>query len=1389
MTGVSRGPPLYAAGVARGEHGVPVGAVVRVWDAHRQVVGGGFLVGPGIVATCAHVVADAVAADPYRAAAPSSPVRVDFPLLDPLTDGDGRPPDATGTVERWLPISEDGTGDVALLRLDGPLPEQARMPPLRRVERLWDHGFRVLGFPDGAWDGVWATGRIRGEQGTGWFQLQGNPGEQPVEGGFSGAPVWDDDSGAVVGMTVAADRGGTATAYLVPIDEVLGVDPELLPCPYRGLAPFDEEHAEHFFGRGPDVERLVDAVDRLPVVAVAGPSGVGKSSLVRAGLVPRLRASGVHVLEVPAVPGSVVPALPATVPAPTVLLVDQFEELAALDPPAARELLQEIVARTAAEADLRAVLTVRWSALDDLLTPDLAAVLEAGTVLVAPLDRGRLRETIVGPAERAPGLAFEDGLVERILDDAGSEPGRLPLVESLLAQLWERREGGYLTLGGYAAAGGVAGSVAQHAERVVAGVEAGDDMLRRLFTLLARPDRDGRFVRHPVPMADLPDELAEHVPALVAGRLLVLGRAGRDTVELAHQALIEHWPRLRAWLAADREFLAWRAGLGAQRERWESAGRDHGALLRGTALAAAGEWLPARSTDVPAADRDYLRRSTQRQRREVRRWRLVTAVLAVIVLVAGAFATVATQRGTQLATQLATANADALGRESATRSTSDAAVAAQLALAAWRSDPQSPQARTALAKSYLAMQSVEAEFPDIAGGPVASVAAMGDVTLVWSRGRRSARRHRAVRARSPAVGAAGRQRGHPDRARTRRRQARGRRTGRRPAVGHRDRGARADAPGGRAGARARLLPRWRAAGVDGRPRRRGVGARGRRPHDRDRAPAPPGTGAAAGAHGVLAVPRRDERRPALRPERAALLGPRPTRPTAWSCARSSTGRRSAQLPPDVRVLGGAARWPAHPRRAGAGPGPHRQPDRRGRPAARDPGVRRDASCSDIQLTADLGAVVETDVGDQDRDQDVVWLTDLADGRTYQLAVPRPANLPAALTGRVTVDPTITMVRRPGGPPEVLKAHGTSVLRLRTEPMRGPAVSGRLVWDHSEDGRYAMVLADNDVVFVEDRASGSATGSRPLPTGDDGRHWFLQDALWVTQRSAGGWEVTRYELPDLAETLQIALPSAGEDGRPHLAGLVVDPAGGPLIALSDGILTAWDGRTGQRLGGPTTIPSPPDRPDWFRSAAVAWPRPAHPGQLAVLAPGGAVQLWDAVAGTQLATIPAEVENLGPVAFDATGDRLAALTPSRTIVVWDMDARAPVRAPIPAPSVGRLLGFDSGGQLVARTLGGSDRLTLLDVDRGIATGSLGVAEAVNPPEVSAGTVTVGGLGTALPQEVALTAEAWFARLCARGRPPLHPGRARAPPAGNGPGAPVLVTSRGAGSAGHATVGPRS
>ena len=708
---------------------VVAGAVLRVW-AGEEVVGGAFLVAPDLVATAATVVADALGVHPGTTEHPAGTVRLDFPLLHAEPDG---PVPVAAQVERWSPT--DGT---ALLRLAGALPPGVRMPPLRRVEPLGGRSFSVLGFPAGLADGVWTTGRIdagrieAGQDGL-RHRLHASPGEQPVDAGFSGTPVWEAGTGAVAGMVVTR-RGGDPE--LVPIDDVLGLDPERLPCPYLGLRTFDEAQADTFFGRDDDIERLVDLLARQPVVAVAGPSGAGKSSLVRAGLVPRLRAAGAEIVYLRAEPGA---RLAETVPEAgdrdLVLVIDQFEELAALDPAAARELLEAVVRRTdqGSGSRVRAVLTLRWTTLDEMLTPELIDTLDAGTVLVGPLERARLQEAIVRPAEQPPGLAFEQGLVETILDDAGAEPGRLPLVESLLADLWERRAGGFLTLRDYEAAGGVAGALAQHAETVAAALPPGGEAaLRRLVTALARPDRDGRFVRRPVPLDQLPEAQRALVPALTAGRLLIVSRSARgtDVVEFAHQALVDHWPRLRSWLAADREFLAWREQVDLQRERWEAEGRADPALLRGVLLAGASEWLPAREDDVPRADLDFLRRSRARQRREVRRWRIVTAVVAVLTLSAAVLSVISVRSGDQIAAQLATANADTLGREAQARNPDDPATAAQLALSAWREDPRNPQARTALAQSYLAMQAVERELPGLTGAPITDMLLGGDTAIL-----------------------------------------------------------------------------------------------------------------------------------------------------------------------------------------------------------------------------------------------------------------------------------------------------------------------------------------------------------------------------------------------------------------------------------------------------------------------------------------------------------------------------------------------------------------------------------------------------------------------------------------------------------------------------------
>lgn len=1351
------------------------GAVVRVWSPTHGVVGGGFLVGSGWMATCAHVVAEALGIDPYAVAAPTAAVSVDFPLLD---GEDGEPSRAVAKVERWTPIRDDGSGDLALLRLVGPLPSAARMPPVRRIERLWDHRFEVLGFPEGRADGVRSTGLIRGEQGTRWFQLQSTPGEPRIEGGFSGAPVWEVESGAVVGMTVAAVQGETTTAYLIPIDQVLGQDPDLVPCPYRGLRPFSEEQAGAFHGRDEEIQRLLGAVERLPVVAVVGPSGAGKSSLVKAGLLPRLRASGARIVDVrarsvreaeEALDTTLDPRLdpPASAresdPRPGVVLVlDQFEELVEADPTGARELLERIVAEGSVRS-VRAVLTLRWAAMDELLSPTLVDTLATGTVLVAPLDRARLREAIVRPAERAPGLAFEEGLVERILDDAGIEPGQLPLVGSLLSELWERRERGYLTLAGYEAAGGVAGSVAQHAEKVVGSVPiVHEDRLRQLFCVLARPDQDGRFVRRPVSLGQLSMELRAVVPALVDGRLLVVSGSGAGAVlELAHQALIECWPRLRDWLAQDSEFLAWRSWLEIQRKRWEAERRDDAALLRGATLAAAGEWLPAREADLPVGDLDYLRRSTARQRREVRRWRLVTAVLTILVLAAGALALIALQRRHTLAVELAAANANVLGSEARNWLPSDPVLAAQLALAAWRSDPRSPQARGALGSAYLAMRSVDAVVAGVSDGPITDMLVSGDSVIVK---------------RDPGLAAIDMAGGRPatwqipDSA---------------PSVESTLAWSRAVSRDGR----------WLAdVAADGSVRVRDLVARGApRALPRTGAGFVPAMGivyprfsadgtrlawAAVGPDHTIYVVIRDVRSGAAVP---TSIGPMPRgaisvwptpdpnlvilREGILSAATTRLVVRSlddgavvATMPPGSEVAQDGSSVvscePAtNPSDAASTSTVVVTPV--GSPVAPRRITVAAPNCAAVQLSVDRHWLVEDRLDNRTPGRTTLRLTDLATGGVRTAEAAGMYDSPVLTKYAFSVAATVA-VSSAGGRVSVLLGRGTSLQLLATEPTSAVPLRGTNFW---LDAATVLNVGSSNSMAVRERGTGRQLAG--LPVGVESLAEFDQHALWTVTPQAGNWELKHYELPSLRPLGGFQVPAqrpgglASPDG--HVWGIAVSAQPleqeGRLLVLDNGWISTWDRTSGRRASGPVRIATKAEDEDKPVTWARMWSRPNHPGQVALLAPDMSVQLWDVGAGRLLHTMPTKVaarflSDPSDVVFDLSGERMAVLNANKTIEVWNADTGELSRPPIPAPTTDNLIGFDPDGYLDVLNRVGLDNpswIAFVDTDAGTEAGSLtpsGNATMAGDRR----SIVLGGSGDLLPREISATARAWHDTLCA-------------------------------------------
>ncbi|WP_369168366.1 trypsin-like peptidase domain-containing protein [Streptomyces sp. R28] len=784
--------------------------VVRVCAGDGRPVGTGFLLAPGTVATCAHVVADALCTDAGSPTPPAAPVTVEFPLRPGAVRYEA-------SVSAWRPVAGDGTGDIALLRLPEGAPAGA--VPVACAGDLWHHRFRVLGFPASAEHGAWIGGRLLGAVGQGWISMETDGTAHRIAPGCSGAPVWDEDIGAVIGMTVATDRGASAvTSYLIPAAALLDLQPGLRRCPYQGLDAFREEDAEYFFGREEETRRLLDAVERHLVVPVVGPSGSGKTSLVRAGVLPRLRAEGFTVCEIrplpgtrasvtvaravvgvleaaaaagqsgdasaglgtasgtwgvpgprpepgstsasgsvpPSGPGSAPPHPASAAPGPALAVVeheraalaladlldsadgttpaelgrrlldhcgprghvfflDQLEETVAAEPATARALLALMAALVAVPADgrrLRVLATLRSSCLDDLADPGTARFLSDCAQVVAPLGRSGLLRAVEAPAARVPGLTLDIGLAERIVDDAEDEPGQLPLVEFALTELWAHEKGIRLTHSGYEALGGVAGALSAHAEQRVGEVIAahGEAPVRRLFTQLARPDDAGGFTRKPVRLAPLPPALQAAAEALATRTRFIRITHGPDDdpiVDLAHEELVRAWGPLKKWLDDSRDFRAWQERLLQALAHWKETGGEPGALLRGTMLATSLEWLgdPDRREDITPAERDYVQLSRRHQQRGLRRWRLATAVVVVLALVAGYLAVETWRGGLALEERVRTIASRQLTEDAARLAATDPGTAARLSVAAWH-NAQGKEARQALLQTYLGGMSV-----------------------------------------------------------------------------------------------------------------------------------------------------------------------------------------------------------------------------------------------------------------------------------------------------------------------------------------------------------------------------------------------------------------------------------------------------------------------------------------------------------------------------------------------------------------------------------------------------------------------------------------------------------------------------------------------------------
>jgi ABC-type sugar transport system substrate-binding protein/DNA-binding CsgD family transcriptional regulator len=487
--------------------------------------------------------------------------------------------------------------------------------------------------------------------------------------------------------------------------------------PYKGLRAFQEADAEDFFGREALLKQLVERLEAARFLAVIGPSGSGKSSVVKAGLIPALRrgevAGSERWLIAEMLPGThpleeleIALLRIATTQPPSLLLqlredergllravrrvlpddgcvlalvIDQFEEVLTLvDDPAERQHFLDSLCMAVADqrSPLRVILTLRADFYDrPLLHPKFGQLMHRHTEVVLPLTAEELEQAITRPAARV-GLTVEPGLVAAMVADVSQQPGGLPLLQYTLTELFDNRSDGALTLEAYHAIGGVTGALARRADGLyqalhLAGQETARQMFLRLVTLGEGVEDTRRRVLQSELLAIVHDvgarrasplQATEHdrmddiIQTFAAYRLLTLDHdpaTRTPTVELAHEAILYEWGRMRTWLDESRANVRQQRLLAHATAEWHRAGRDRGFLLSGSRLAQFEEWAADTNLALTADEQAYLdasvaererqgeieRERQTRERRLEQRSRTFLRGLVVVLLVAtlGAF--------------------------------------------------------------------------------------------------------------------------------------------------------------------------------------------------------------------------------------------------------------------------------------------------------------------------------------------------------------------------------------------------------------------------------------------------------------------------------------------------------------------------------------------------------------------------------------------------------------------------------------------------------------------------------------------------------------------------------------------------------------------------------
>ena len=453
----------------------------------------------------------------------------------------------------------------------------------------------------------------------------------------------DELAGRVMELQAVPEQGGW-------IDD----EQEVVACPFKGLTSFDVEDADVFFGRERLVAEMVARLTGAPLMGIVGPSGSGKSSALRAGLLASLRAGvlpgsehwtlallrpGEHPVR--ALEGA---SARAAGSGRRLVAVDQFEEVfTACREESERAAFVDTLVGMARDGQTLVLVTIRADFYGRCgVYPDLSRLLGANHVLVGPMRRDELRRAIELPARRAR-LLVERDLVDVLIADVDGEPGALPLLSTSLVELWQQRDGRRLGMRAYERVGGVRGAVARLAEGAYQRLDPRSRTVARGILVRLAGDGEGEtIVRRRVSLGELGRErdprIAEVLAALARDRIVTVGEG---EVEVAHEALLREWPRLRGWLEEDVQGRRLHRNLAAAAREWEAGGRDSSELYRGARLAAALEWLSGHQAELNEVERSFLHASGASNERAGRRLRVVLAGVAsllILAVIAGAVA-------------------------------------------------------------------------------------------------------------------------------------------------------------------------------------------------------------------------------------------------------------------------------------------------------------------------------------------------------------------------------------------------------------------------------------------------------------------------------------------------------------------------------------------------------------------------------------------------------------------------------------------------------------------------------------------------------------------------------------------------------------------------------